>query len=33
MDFTSYKSLPMDPVNCFEYEQIDYSKYNALMET
>ena len=33
IDFTSYKSLPMDPVNCFEHEQTDYSKYDALLET
>ena len=25
IDFTDYKALPMDPVNCFEYEQTDYS--------
>lgn len=23
----------MDPVNCFEHEQTDYSKYNELTET
>ena len=33
IDFTSYKALPMDPVNCFEHEQTDYSKYDALLET
>ena len=32
IDFTSYKALPMDPVNCFEHEQTDYSKYDALLE-
>ncbi len=32
IDFTSYKALPMDPVNCFEKEQTDYSKYDALLE-
>ena len=24
IDFTDYKALPMDPVNCFEHEQTDY---------
>ena len=33
IDFTSYKALPMDPVNCFEHEQTDYSKYDALLDT
>ena len=28
IDFTDYKALPMDPVNCFEKEQTDYSKYD-----
>ena len=32
IDFTDYKALPMDPVNCFEQEQIDYSKYDAIIE-
>ena len=32
IDFTDYKALPMDPVNCFEKEQTDYSKYDALLE-
>ena len=32
IDFTSYKALPMDHVNCFEHEQTDYSKYDALLE-
>ena len=32
IDFTDYKALPMDPVNCFEQEQIDYSKYDAIVE-
>ena len=32
IDFTSYKALPMDPVNCFEHEQTDYRKYDALLE-
>ena len=31
IDFTDYKALPMDPVNCFEYEQTDYSKYDELV--
>ena len=30
-DFTDYKALPMDPVNCFEREQTDYSKYDELV--
>ena len=30
IDFTDYKALPMDPVNCFEKEQTDYSKYDEL---
>lgn len=33
IDFTSYKALPMDLVNCFEHEQTDYGKYDALLET
>ena len=32
IDFTDYKALPMDPVNCFEKEQTDYSKYDELTE-
>lgn len=32
IDFTDYKALPMDPVNCFEHEQTDYSKADALMD-
>ena len=31
IDFTSYKALPMDLVNCFEHEQTDYSKFDALL--
>ena len=31
IDFTDYKALPMDPVNCFEQEQRDYSKYDKLV--
>ena len=31
IDFTDYKALPMDPVNCFEYEHTDYSKYDELV--
>ena len=31
IDFTDYKALPMDPVNCFEKEQTDYSKYDELV--
>ena len=33
IDFTDYKALPMDPVNCFEHEQTDYTKADALMDT
>ena len=32
IDFTNYKALPADPVNCFEQEQTDYSKYDTLIE-
>ena len=32
IDFTNYKALPMDPVNCFEQEQTDYGKYDELVE-
>ena len=32
IDFTDYKALPMDPVNCFEHEQTDYSKYDDLVK-
>ena len=32
IDFTDYKALPMDPVNCFEQEQTDYSKYDTIVE-
>ena len=32
MDFTDYKALPADPVNCFEHEQTDYTKYDELVE-
>lgn len=31
IDFTDYKALPMDPINCFEQEQTDYSKYDKLV--
>ena len=31
IDFTDYKALPADPVNCFEHEQTDYSKYDELV--
>ena len=31
IDFTDYKELPMDPVNCFEHEQTDYTKYDELV--
>lgn len=33
IDFTDYKALPMDPVNCFKQEQTDYSKYDELVST
>ena len=32
IDFTSYKALPMDPVNCFEKEQTDYTKADAILK-
>lgn len=32
IDFTSYKALLMDSVNCFEKEQADYTKADAIME-
>ena len=32
IDFTDYKALPMDPVNRFEQEQTDYTKYDELVE-
>ena len=32
IDFTDYKALPMDPINCFEKEEYDYSKADALMD-
>ena len=31
IDFTNYKALPMDPVNCFKQEQTDYAKYDELV--
>ena len=31
IDFTDYKALPMDPVNCFEQEQTNYTKYDELV--
>ena len=31
IDFTNYKALPADPVNCFERGQADYSKYDELV--
>ena len=33
IDFTDYKALPADPVNCFEHEQTDYTKYDELVRT
>ena len=32
IDFTDYKALPADPVNCFEKEEYDYSKVNAILK-
>ena len=31
IDFTDYKALPMDPINYFEQEQTDYTKYDELV--
>lgn len=31
INITDYKALPMGPVNCFEKEQTDYSKYDELV--
>ena len=31
IDFTDYKALPADPVDCFEHEQTDYTKYDELI--
>ena len=28
---SAYKALPMDPVNCFEHKQTDYTKYDELV--
>lgn len=32
IDFTDYRAYPMDPVNCFEKEEPDYSKADAILE-
>ena len=32
IDFTNYKALPADPINCFEQEQTDYSKSDELVD-
>ena len=32
IDFTDYKALPVDPVNCFEHEQTDYTKADEIIE-
>ena len=32
IDFTDYKALPMDPINCFEKKQTDYTKYDELVD-
>lgn len=31
IDFTDYKALPMDPVDCFEKAEWDYAKADALL--
>ena len=31
IDFTNHKALPADPINCFEQEQTDYTKYDELV--
>ena len=31
IDFTDYKALPVDPVNCFEKEQTDYDKADEIL--
>lgn len=31
IDFTDYKALPMDPVDCFEKAEWDYTKADALL--
>lgn len=33
IDFTDCIALPMDPVNCFEQKQTDYTKYDELVDT
>ena len=30
--FTNYKALTADPVDCFEHEQTDYTKYDELLK-
>ena len=32
IDFTDYKALPVDPVNCFETEDPDYSKADEIIK-
>lgn len=32
IDFIDYKALPINPVNCFEQEQTDYTKYDTIVE-
>ena len=32
IDFTDYKALPVDPVNCFEKEQTDYDKADEILK-
>ncbi len=32
IEFTDYEVLPMDPINCFEKEQAEFGKADALME-
>ncbi len=31
IDFTDYKALPMDPVNCFEKEEVNFDKMDELI--
>ena len=32
IEYIDFKALPMDPVNCFEQEQTDYSKYDNIVD-
>ena len=31
IDFSDYKAHPIDPINCFEAKQTDYSKADAIL--